>query len=338
MNTYRKKLLPLLGLAALLTSAPVRANEHEEHHQESNTHAVPAAQYPVGANLTFYIDAAYTYWVPYQEGMNIAVSVNPDPTGNIVRPRMTGTSGFKVGLGANTHHDGWRAGLEYTWFYYNPNMRDNKVNNERYRCLFDDAPADDIDAIRSRFETQFNRINGTVDRSFFVGHNVTMRPWMGLVGAWDTQRLEFDIDKNGNQFPTPDSFRLKQSWWGIGPYAGMEGTYYLMKEVGLYLSMGGAILLANHENHHVQTADDGTTITTEWNGNNNFNSVEPMVENTLGLCWDGMWPDWGLKIFLQWEMQTYFSHNGFLPQDVTRYQTRGNYSMQGLTTGMRISF
>lgn len=358
MKTTSKKLFSLLGSAFLLGSTALQANDYDydDASDKKNVHAVPAAQYPVGDNLTFFIDAAYTLWVPYQEGMNLFILGGHlgVQKGNIYRPKMSACSGFKVGMGVNTQHDGWRSHLGYTWFYHNPSTRaaslktgNDIISPDAYLNLWDDVGTQNVRYGESKFKTQFNRIDLTLDRSFFSGTNIAFRPWIGLMAAWDYQKLEFAsgssaLSRTVESANDTADFDLKQEWWGIGQYSGLETKYYFTKEFGLYLSMGGALLLTDRTNTHTETTYD-TTQVTQWYGDNNFTSVEPMLENAIGVCYNGEWPDWGLDIFAEWDCQTYFFHNGFLPQvpnadDVSIYTNRGNFSLQGLTIGLILSF
>ena len=58
----------------------------------------------------------------------------------------------------------------------------------------------------------------------------------------------------------------------------------------------------------------------------------------LGIRWDSFWTDWALRVEIAWEMQTYFSHNGWFRPDAPEQMNRGTYSMQGLTAGIRVNF
>lgn len=337
MNKNLKRLFPLFAAACCLTTTAFAYDGEETNKKHNAAHAVPPPQHPGGPDaLSFYVGAAYTYWVPYQEGMNLAIG-NPTSTtgneGNVLRAAMNGASGFKVFLGANTHHDGWVAGLNYTWFNYAPKMKANTlITDVTYQGVFSDNA---FTSLESKFYSQFNRIDATLGRSFYAGHYMTFRPWLGLLGAWDTQHLKYNSVVTST---VTEKARMTQSWWGIGPYAGGEGTYYFANDWGLYISSGASLLLANHA-VTMENLDytDGQATTVNSNYKTAPNSVDPMLETTLGLRWDSNWTDWALCIDLGWELQTYFNHNGF--QGINNsVGNMGTFSMQGLTLAVKVNF
>ncbi|MCH9621893.1 MAG: hypothetical protein S4CHLAM20_13240 [Chlamydiia bacterium] len=346
MKTNLRKILPIFVLAASAIIAPAFAYDNDEgHNNTKSTPAVPPAQYPGGEDaLAFFVGASYTYWVPYQEGMNVAYADgNAAGTiiGNVIRPVMDGVSGFKVELGANTQHDGWCALVSYTWFDHQQSLKARSlVGGTNYHTPFsnesDNAARTNYDSVSTEFDMQFNRIHGSVDRAFYAGHYLAFRPWIGLLGAWENQALKFNMDVvNSNDV---HQFRLRQDWWGIGPYAGVDCTYYLTNEWGIFLSTGGSMLLSNHDVRDTETTfANGSVSTTDHDIKTSFDNVEPMLEAMLGIRWDSFWTDWALRLEAAWELQTYFSHNGMLGVDEITGQM-GNYSMQGLTVGLRIYF
>ncbi|MCH9617423.1 MAG: hypothetical protein SP4CHLAM5_07120 [Chlamydiia bacterium] len=339
MNKNLKRLIPLFALACCATTTAFAYDSNDEHKEHKSMHAVPPPQHPGGPDaLSFYVGAAYTYWAPYQEGMNLAIGEPTTGTtvrGNVLKPAMNAASGFKVSLGANTHHDGWNAEIAYTWFYYSPSMKDHTIlTGVTYRPTFN-AIDEAYSSLKSQFKTQFNRIDLTVDRSFYAGHYMTFRPWMGLLAAWDTQNLNFI--GNTSSTVTQQAYK-KQTWWGIGPYAGGEGTYYFTNDWGLFIKSGVSLLLSDRTvyNNNLNYTD-GVAASAVANNKATDYGVDPMFETELGLRWDSNWTDWALRIDLGWQLQTYFNHNGFLGY----YSGAGNmgtFAMQGLTLAVRVNF
>ena len=91
--------------------------EQQDYHKQVG-YAVPPPQYPSHDEaMIFFINGAYTFWVPYQQGMELLYTYSSagNPT-NWVPIRTVGRSGFKAGLGVNTFHDGWGYYFYYFWF------------------------------------------------------------------------------------------------------------------------------------------------------------------------------------------------------------------------------
>jgi hypothetical protein len=339
MKTNIKRLLPILAIASTMFTAPAFAYEDAKEYKVNQ--AVPPSKYPTGTeNNNFFASAAYTYWAPYQEGLNIAIARNNlENQGDIIRPAMASASGFKIGLGANLQHDGWVIAANYTWFYCPTDMAKNTlVDTLDYTPIF--AP----DTFRyvtldSQFAMQLNRVDLTIDRSFWSGHFLSIRPWLGLVGACDRQHLNYKGTIAGGQNNVLGVNIMQEDWWGVGPYTGSEATYYFNTDWGFYISSGVSMLLTHR---YVQTKDfnyqaDGTVDDVVNYNHTSFNGVEPLLEATIGVRWDANWTNWGLRLDLGWEFQKYFSHNGFQGY-YSPVGILGDFSMQGLTFAARVNF
>jgi len=287
---------------------------------------------PSHLDFDFFVEGAYTLWVPYQEGNAIAFSGNTSDVerGNVLRPSTKECSGFKVALGVHTPHDDWTATLEYTWFF-NPGFFSYGRQNidQSYRLTFDPLETGTAHYIESRWKSNFNRIDGTLDRSFYLGNYFTFSPSMGLLGAWETQIL----DQNGIISSAYNEDTWKQSWWAIGPYGGAETAFFFTKSSSFYVIPSGALLLANHS--LFQSGSEHSDYA--FNQKDCFYNVEPMIEILLGLRQNLSWTQWALCFDVAWQLQTYFSHNGFQSYS-NPMGVMGNYSMQGLSASATLSF
>ena len=334
MNTKLNKFLTLFTLSSCLIATSIFAENSND--KSTAQFAVPPAKNPSGEEaLNFYIGAYYTYWVPYQTNTNIAVSLGTGSVqGGAISPAMNARSGFKVSAGANTTYDDWMVRLNYAWFYNEPDLAAATLVNTFYYSLFPTSIAGDDEyyAFSSQFQNQFNRIDAQLDRQFFAGNHFVFRPWLGLLAAWDQEYLHVYQTNLDSQI---EKVQTHQLWWGIGPYAGAEGSFYFTDEFCGFVSSGLAMLLSNHQitagSFDVNSSLNPTGVV-HLNAFNEYNDMEPMFEATLGLRWDANWPTWGLCIDLAWEAQTYLNHARFSAEGL------GDYSMQGLTVGAKVSF
>lgn len=326
-----KKTLTVFSVMSCFATASLFG---EVSNAKTNTpYAVPPAKNPSSEDsMNFYIGASYTYWAPYQENTAVASSVGSATiVGGVIVPAFTAQSGFKVCLGANTTHDGWMVGLNYAWFNNQPSLKTATVVTTPYTSFFPSAADELYVAFETQFQNQFNRIDAQLDRQFYAGHYFAFRPWLGLLAAWDQQYIHI------HQTTTLDDIEVvseHQNWWGIGPYAGGEGSFYFTDDFSGYISSGLAMLLSNHKVTSGALNVDANHVTTGVLSNMyvEYNNMEPMLEASLGVRWNGTWPNWGLCIDLAWETQTYFSHANI------NEVAAGSYSMQGLTLGAKVSF
>jgi hypothetical protein len=348
MKSILKTMIATFGLVTFMGTSQVFAQMSSNTTQTKSTapYAVPPAAHPAGKdNLTFLVGASYTFWQPFQAGTNIAygkgILTNPSTeAGNIYTPEFNAQSGFKVCLGANVDHDGWNISAEYTWFYNNPGMRTNNLPTDAGDIFAKFQLNSDlqITGLQSMYKNQFNRIDAVLDRAFYAGHYLSLTPFIGLLGTWDMQYLNFDVETTGGPTITytanTQSTRSNQSWWGIGPYAGINSSYFFTNEWAIFLNSGLSMLLANHKTSQKQYDYDlsNNIAAYMYNTNANINGVEPMLEGALGLSWDSYWPEWAVHVKVSWELQTYFAHSRF---DTNVLE---NYSMQGLTIDLGVSF
>ncbi len=314
-------------------------------------YAVPPPQYPSDScAMIFFINAAYTFWQPYQQGMFLlrTLTKNPNTTAaaNWIGTYMTPQSGFKVGAGINTFHDGWKVEAEYTWFSNDPAMRSTALDtiNYNYDTVWD-VDNSQVKTIASQFTNLFQRVDLTLDRTFYAGNYLAFCPMGGLVGAWEEQNL--NIQLTYLNVPPADktsgihNVYQAMNWWCIGTYAALDSSYYCFDEWAIFFMAGGSINLAvHHTSYDINTSTVTTPPTITYSTKTKIPSVEPMLETVIGLRWDTFGMDWGLRVQIGWELQVWFNHNAFIQHEAVyaNYGNYGNYAMQGLTANFRANF
>lgn len=291
----------------------------------------------------FFAGASYTYWVPYQEYTNIGYSDGEYPAvGDYLMPRFLGRSGFKACAGVRLF-DGWSLTANYTWFYHYPGFSESvlvdgiSTYNSPYSYAYSENSIVNYTSFTSKFTTYFNRVDGYLDREYFLGGSFRMRPWIGFLGAFDTQHFSFDALIDGET--SSDVFRFKQSWWGVGPYSGACASFNLIESLNVFIKPGIALLLADHDVTNLvrERASDDTFSDPTVNTYHSFSNIETMVETRIGLdfCIEGDHINFAFEAM--WETQTYFSHAGYL-WNFSPSGQMGNFSMQGVTAGVKIGF
>jgi hypothetical protein len=313
------------------SSAPKK--EHRYNMEDKTPASNPSAKKD---NPSFFVRAAYTFWAPYNSGLAVAFGNGTTSVrGNTLSPATNTVSGFKVATGMKTMHDGWNARANYTWFYHNPKFKNLNASPDYTYNSFDVNNAI-ISSIESKYYVQFNRVDASVSRSYSIAKSVTLNPWLGLLSAWDKQYINTDSISSSEANPNETANRqIKQDWWGIGPYAGGEISYGFTDSLGLYISSGAAILLAEHKSYINAAASSHPELVT--NNLDKRYGVEPALETSFGVRWGSSWENFGISINLAWEMQSYFEHISF-SNSANLIQNATIYSMQGLTLGAEVSF
>lgn len=293
-----------------------------------------------GKTTSFFVQAAYTYWEPYQEGMDMLYAPGTQTEkGDVIAPKTYFRNGFKVGAGANNTESGWFWAINYTWFNNAASMKPNTLipTLDYISPLANQAAV--FSSLSSSFSNQFNRIDAFFDRDFYSGKKFTFRPWVGFLGAWERQTLQMSGQATQNTIDQPRVMRFRQTWWGVGPYGGMNCMYNFSQNFGLFIAPGVSLLYAHHnwDNEQYSLAQDDNPYHQHTNYGRKLYGVEPVVEISLGLNLSYMYDNFGIALTAAWEIQNYFSHNGIAGY-YSPVGIMGSYSMQGLTFSARLSF
>jgi hypothetical protein len=348
-----KKLVVLLALGSCLTTNVFAKNTYSQNKKNHAHEDASTAMGPLSSReaLTFSVGASYTYWVPYNEGTVFATGYGVDNSlprnlennqvGNNLVAEIGAVSGFKLRADVNTKHDRWHAAAHYTWFYHNPNFKASSVQEHAVYTTNILALLDStfVRSAKSKYKVLFQRVDGMIDRNYYIGQYLVFKPWIGLLGAWDEQTINAEVVRFQEDSDTTTFYtNTSQNFWGVGPYAGMTGTFYFNHHVGVFISTGTALLLSNRK-ITTDYLSIGATDVLGYIGRNasDNNDVEPMLEISLGICWESFWEKAALRIDLAWEAQTYLEHYSYLELYASK-PTLTNYSMQGLTLGATISF
>jgi hypothetical protein len=313
-------------------------------------YAVPPPQYPSeDEGMLYILDASYTFWAPYQNGMFLlTTNSTTGQNANWIKTAFPAQSGFKAGLGVNTFHDGWKLQAEYTWFYNHPGVRTSSLqvpNIEYYSPWVEIPDPSTVESISSKFNNTFQRVDLTLDRTYYLGNYLAVGPWIGLVGAWDDQYFYVKTIPRDNPAPPTDSqipvMTQSMNWWAIGAYLGVDSSFYFVDEWAIFFTGGGSLNLAVHYTDKLVTDASKRDAVISTNTGTKIPAVEPMFETSVGLRWDSAGQDWALRLQMGWELQAWLDHSTFIQgygANLDPSIAYGTYAMQGLTVKIRLNF
>lgn len=369
METNLKKALSIFGVVCFsMASLSAGTYDHKDddmrdHHTKS---AVPPATQPGEDSPCVFITADYTYWVARQGGLAYVVSndytttaagVTSRPRGQVFYPNWKGRSGFKVGLGCYLNHDGWDLYAQYTWFY-NRQQRNKYGGNANFTAgqgfgtwWIDELTAgsghitDQVAQANTFWANWFNRVDLQLARSHYAGHYLQMRPYLGLLGAWDEQWYNIRY-KEATTDTRWDTWTNNQKWWGIGPWGGCCNAFMFpmgdsQTHWSLFMDMGIALPWSKAQaDLRLQNADTASMLNAAYT-RDTYWTIEPMMEMALGLRWETWWTEgmnWNFMLQAAWEQQVWFDHNHMIPIGHQATGGYGNYIMQGLTIKAKVGF
>jgi hypothetical protein len=284
--------------------------------------------------------------------------------------------GFRVGVGYEFDHDQWDSDIYYTWF------RNNAASNGSTSSTSFTVPAGGSASSQNTDSTmptgtvasgsataklQFNVIDWELGRSFYISNAISLRPHVGVKGAWHKLTESESFTGTGAVATYTSSDTTKS--WAVGPSAGINSNWYFgcantMPPNGrgdandrpmfsLFGDVSGALMYGHFKNSHSETgATAAGAATGGFSASGlNRNLMVPVLTGVMGLAWDMCFDcdKMHLGIRAGYELQYWFRQNqrfsnfntGDPGQSLSapRYtRTTGDLALQGLTIDVRFDF
>jgi hypothetical protein len=336
-------------------------------------------------NLSLSVSALY--WKACEDGLAYAVD-NEDLVeasvinhGEMEYPGSKWSWGFKVGLGFDFEHDGWDLQANWTWFRtrHHDDETDETGNlYPMYSALATAAEQLSATEAEARWRIRLNMIDLELGRAFFTSRWLTLRPHMGLRGAWIKQSYDIEYETLNSTFPVVASSEsevdMKNKFWGVGIRGGLDTRWGFCGNWSIYGNMAISILYGRfHIDHEEEAANSAGTIETNViNFHDHFCAARAITDLALGLMWEHTFcgcedicapdcygdnggssrrspekPGYHLSVMLGWEQHIFFNQNQFWR--VSRTSTpsghhqafgheRGDLTTQGVTLTARLGF
>lgn len=357
-----KYLLPFIFAATAAFAAHEPPNTVPGKIYESSPQLItPSAGPRVDHGIDAWIAADFIYWTARMDNLSYAQTgvtkgdVNASK-GNTKYPDWRWKPGFKAGLGLGIPHDGWDVFVEYTWLH---SRAWNSVNeNEKgilatwnisHLLLFSKG-VDDIQSAKSNWKLQYNALDLSLGRNYFVSKFLALRPFIGFKGGWINQdyRVKYhvaatDLDSN---------LRMKndQSYWGIGLRTGLNTSWHLTQTWSFYGNLALSALWSqfevNRKDTRIDTLNDGSqdspplnTNVTTINTENDFHTIKGLLELGIGMRGEWWFAEDRYHFLVQagWEQQLWINHNQLIKTSVFQ-ANHGDLTLQGLTIKARFDF
>lgn len=336
-----------ISIAATLGCLSLVAGFAEEQRSSSQVVSQPEITplagpvIPTWAQL--YASADFIYWRAAQDSLSYAGNTATDSgsvtrKGSIRELDFSYEPGFKVGLGVDFRHDGWDLGLNYTWFQEDDVKGAAHANAEMGPLV--SYMVIDGSFVPSSFATgswglHFNALDWDLGRNFYVSPKLALRPYMGLKGAWMTQRYDVVCDALG--LPIVDAIAQKESFWGVGLRGGCSGEWHFTRNWCFYGNLGLDALCSHFNTTHKKTRSASGSIAVVSYQGDRFYTVRPVLELDLGLRYQTFFSHDRYELFVQagWANQVWWDMN----QLIVALDTQGGpLVLQGLDAKFGFSF
>ncbi len=296
---------------------------------------------PVKAERTrFFFTLDFIEWQAQEDNLLVGMSGLALSSSSVTAPG-TVTSidfgyapGFKAGVGVDFLYDGWDTYANYTWLQ-NKNMTAtaNTPSASQGQLIGPVASSPNSRngvSISGDWSLYFNNIDWELGRKFFVSRKLTLRPHIGIKGAWDHQDLH--VNQNLTTFT---AYSLQhEHFWGVGLRGGLNTEWSFARGFSIYGNLDFAELYGQYKmDTKVFT---GTARTpTQWI-TNAVHRMTPVMELGLGFRYEVAFAH-SYRFFVSagWEQQIWWNHNQLLSvsnTDAPQLQSStmgGNLSFQG---------
>lgn len=296
----------------------------------------------------FYVTADFLYWNLIEGGTEYALTDKTTP-GNIPfkgkskEINFDWDPGFRVGVGYQLEeHDGWDGYLNFTWFQTEESSHAHAPSEGSLIPLWGFPFTNDATRAKVSWEFDFYTLDFELGRRYFVSKYLSVRPEFGIKSAWIYQHVKAsftDIAASGTDIL---KVRRKNDFWGIGPRAGVDATWFFNNHFSFY-GMGSAALLWGDFDVH-EKEKEAIANRELINFNADFHSIVPTAQLLLGFQWESNFNEARnhFKILLAYEFQYWWRQNQMLD-----FESAGSFnpdrfsedvSLQGLTLNVRFDF
>ncbi len=290
------------------------------------------------------VSGAYTYYYAGQENMDIATINTPavgpalvGPAVGFVNQSFGYTSGFKVGLGFDTHCDDWSVAADYTW--YDHTREDSYAADAGFvfgtTDLFVNEQAADNTALTSSWQLKMNMVDLTSSRPFYQSKRVVVAPAAGIRALWIHQNQNVAFAGG-----TTATYGGESRSWALGPKACVNTHWMLPGGFRIETGFGSSLLYTRYTTISRSETVDGVTSASE---QTDLNKIRPTMDAGMGIGFGAY--TFNNKFFF--DVSARYDFMQFWSQNMLRnYSTNlegfsaptGDLYMHGLTLNLRCDF
>lgn len=294
--------------------------------------------------------AELLYWQP-REGGDENWSQNIDPKGpeqsiTLYPAPLEFNPGFRVGIGDDI-------ALYYTYFQtsaenhssgniysaYLGNYFANNTDGAKFGPLYDSAKTD--------WDYSFQTLDVELGHTFLIDKILSLRPFVGLKAAWIEQTIDTEwfgpktTDIFGSIIPittfTTASEDLSQTFWGVGPFVGLDTTWPLsasdQNQFNIIGNLSAGLMWGHWSFSDKYVNDTPVSITVK---TDSFYGAETVIRGILGVEWTHPFSDQSLTVRLNYESQFWLNQIQYYTLSTGRMNNL--MSLQGANLGFYWSF
>jgi hypothetical protein len=296
--------------------------------------------------------ADYLYWLAQEDGLSYATNLTNGTKGSVENLNFQWDSGFRTGVGYRMPHDRWELFANWTHFITDADAQISSFSDYLYpewATMVGPTSTNLVTYIDARWDLHLNLIDGEIARAFQATHCLSLRPHVGVRGAWIDQSYKTNLagGKNGATTIYLDNIDMQNDFQGVGLRTGLDTEWTVWRCFSLFGNISGSLLYGNFQISRVEQQSNSTQIAlaTIIDIVDAFYQLVPTMDIALGLRFDYTFARRvALRLQAGWEFNDFFSQNKFehlLLNENSSYSFIANdtsLTTQGLTLSARIGF
>jgi len=355
-----KKML-ILPLAVACFAVVGFAEEQSKVASYDQGHAILENQFPSGYNHQARIDVdgwdvfitgSFIYWQAMEGGLELGM-YNDTPTelwtdyNETVNMNFAYKPGFKVALGTQLDHDNWILSAEYTWLHLSDST-DLVVADVPFTpgWFFRDMLL--IDAA-AQWKLRYDMIDLEMSRPYYVGTNLTLKPFGSLRGGLIKQKYDFIGHRDWQGLIIYDETYMVEKTWMVGPRIGIDCDWIFFDYFRLIGNAAAALFYQHFKTTGYCASFREDAVSVSWNAYNAEGQLTPNLEGAIGFGWGSYFGDnngWHFDLSALYEVNYIFDQNK-MRQELIRNMISdyvevcvpaANLMMHGLTITARVDF
>ncbi len=352
-----------LGVSSLMADSPKSQGNKQPGMSQGTSRDVTPCAYPCSKDKTLFVFGGdFIYWQASQANLQFAQtsqdvqhgqSLISDQVSSNKGINFTYAPGFKFDVGLDLSHDGWDTDLMYTYLGSTPSATTITVDPElrSLGLLLGLGSIEYPDVVSGEWSLYFNAMDWELGRKFFVSPRLTLRPHIGIKGAWNHQSFNVfeteDIAITLRETPSSEAVYQRQSFWGVGMRVGLNTEWFFCEGLSLYGNFAFAELYGQFTDllkdkilgpQALSEFDVLNVALISWESQD-IHQMQPVVEIALGLRYELSFGQENCYRFLVqagWEQQIWWHQNQFL--DTYQGLTGGDLTLQGLDVKIGFAF
>lgn len=311
----------------------------ETVHKTSGVQFAPGGPQYDGDGI--HVRAAILFWHLNAGGSDIAVSLKgpADRVDKIHSAHFDWDFGYQAGIGYTFEHDAWDVLLNFTWFQTTASTTAHGGLSPQKGVPFTIHAA----AIHCNWHVHYNVLDLELGRCFFVSKYLSVRPQFGIETSWIDQRRNLAVHRHGQARIRRAHIHGKNSFWGIGPRAGVNGTWYFGRHFSTLGVISSSLQWGDFDVRTKESIVKNPAKKRQIKVDGNFHTLVPNAEMKLGIGWDANILEGknhvGVSLF--YEFQYWWRQNQFInePFKTVSFQHESeDLAIQGLTLDFRFDF